>query len=366
MKRVSIAFAALILMFCAPASAQIKPEVKAEDPVLAELAVAKQKYRAVVSEAKKRMIAAFDNEDKTVTADKTLKLADKLKLLEQIALDKTAFQVDGTFPKSPGMKEAVDTFEKQLKEAREICESAFDAAAEKRFLTDRKAAKLVLEEKPEFFRAGGLETELKLKKAKLALESALEAAGAKLSLAFDEQQTKLDESKTPRNNVLIEKLKKEKTAFEADPGFLPDSPAMKPALADYSAAVAAEIKKAEVAYDQAAKEYRELKNTVALKALLEDKTVTLGIFTPGKFEVTSDPGGQVRNVVEIFPNGKLIQIQNITIKGTWSQRGRIIVFTYDDKQWGKVILHIKSADALTGENVHTNGTVFKNSLTRIK
>ncbi len=43
-----------------------------------------------------------------------------------------------------------------------------------------------------------------------------------------------------------------------------------------------------------------------------------------------------------------------------------MVFTDDDKQWGKVVLHVKSADALPGENVHANGTVIKNSLTRIK
>ena len=162
MKTMPIAFAVLIL-FCLPVLAQVKPVVKAEDPVMVELAVAKQKYRNVVSEVKKRMISAFDDEDKTVTADKTLKLADKLKLLEQIALDKTAFQVDGTFPKSPGMKEAVDAFQKQLKEAREICETAFDVAAEKRFVTDRKASQLILQEKPEFFKAGGSETELDLK-----------------------------------------------------------------------------------------------------------------------------------------------------------------------------------------------------------
>ncbi len=365
MKTMPIAFAALIL-FCLPVLAQVKPEVKAEDPVMVELAVAKQKYRDVLSEVKKRMISAFDDEDKTVTADKTLKLADKLKLLEQIVLDKTAFQVDGTFPKSPGMKEAVDAFQKQLKEAREICETAFDVAAEKRFVTDRKASQLILQEKPEFFKAGGSETELDLKKSKLALETALDAFGAKLLLAFDEQQKKLEDSKTPRSNVLIERLKKEKTAFEADPGFLPDSASMKLSVTDYSTTVAAEFKKAEVAYDKAAKEYREMKNTVALKALLKDKIVFLGIFTPGKYEIISDPPLMSKNVVEFFPSGKLLQTHTATLKGIWSQRGRIIVFTYDDKQWGKVVLHIKSADVLSGENVHANGTVFKNTLTRIK
>lgn len=366
MKRVLIAVAAPFLIFSLPVSAQVKPGSQTEDSVMVELGVAKQKYRAALSEAKKRMVAAFDHDDKAVTADTTIKLADKLKLLEQIALDKAAFQMDGTLPNPPGMQEAVEGYQKQLKEAREICENAFDAAAETRFVTDRKAARLILQEKPDFFKAGGSETELDLKRAKLGLESALEAAGAKLSAAFDEQQKKLEDGKTPRNTSLIEKLRKEKTAFEADPGFLPGSASMKVAVSEYSATVAAEFKKAEAAYDKAAKDYRELKNAVALMTLQEDKTVTLGIFTPGKYEIISDPPLVHKNVAEFYPGGKLVQVHHATLKGTWSQRGRTIVIAYDDKQWGKVILRIKSADALTGENVHANGTVFKNSLTRIK
>lgn len=142
---------ALSAMVSSFAFAQDKVEVKV-DPVAAELETAKVSYRASVEAASKKLIKAFENEDKRIATDPKLKAEDKLKRLDQLATEKEAFEIGGTLPKSATLPSAVTTYLDDLKPAQALCEKAFDEAANKYLTTNRAAAKAVLAEKAEFFK----------------------------------------------------------------------------------------------------------------------------------------------------------------------------------------------------------------------
>jgi hypothetical protein len=147
---------ALLAALGASLQAQDKPAGK-DDPVAAELEVAKAKYRAAVEYARNKVLQAFSDEDKRIADDSKLKPDEKIKRLDQLAAERKAFEADGALPTSTALTRAVAAFQAESKPARVACEKAFDAAANKYLATDRDAAKAVLATKAEFFKAAAAE-----------------------------------------------------------------------------------------------------------------------------------------------------------------------------------------------------------------
>ena len=113
-----------------------------------------------------------------------------------------------------------------------------------------------------------------LKKAKVKYESAVEKAGEKLLAAFAEQ-LKLVEGKTElkaeQQIKLLEQLRADRKAFEADSSNLPKSAGLKKAVKEYETALTPARKTCEAAFDKAADAYRNKKEFDAAKVVLDEK-----------------------------------------------------------------------------------------------
>jgi hypothetical protein len=131
--------------------AEDKPK-DVDDPVAAELAKAKQNYQAALKAASEKMGNAFAEQKKKLEDNKKLKVADQIKLLEQLQEEQKAFELDPEkLPKSTRMKFAVMDYQTQVSAARKRCETAFDKAAESyRANKDLTAAKEILAQKGRF------------------------------------------------------------------------------------------------------------------------------------------------------------------------------------------------------------------------
>jgi hypothetical protein len=151
------AFAAALLLTAG--FAQDKPAAKKDDPIAAELSKAKGEFVAALDSAKEKLLAKFAEEEKRLTDTTTLKIDDKVKRLKQLGDEKKAFEDLGKLPKSAGLKVAVSDYQTKVSAAKQKCERAFDAAAEKYGKADKNgkkdlaAAKAVLDEKENFFKS---------------------------------------------------------------------------------------------------------------------------------------------------------------------------------------------------------------------
>lgn len=125
----------------------------ADDPIAAELMKAKKDYQIAVKTANEKLMAAFADQQKKLEDNTELKVAELLKLVEEIQKEKKAFEVDPTsLPKSPRMKVAVSEYQTQIADAKKKCAAAFEKAAEGyRRKRDLATAKAVLAEKDNFF-----------------------------------------------------------------------------------------------------------------------------------------------------------------------------------------------------------------------
>lgn len=125
------------------------------DPVAESLARAKDEYRAATAKAQEKLLTAFAAQQKALEDTKKLKVADQLRLLDQIKAERKAFEANAAFlPASALMKPAVAEYQSKLVAARKKCEAAFDKGAEGyRDQKNLDAAKAVLAQKAEFFAA---------------------------------------------------------------------------------------------------------------------------------------------------------------------------------------------------------------------
>jgi hypothetical protein len=113
-----------------------------------------------------------------------------------------------------------------------------------------------------------------LKKAKVKYESAIEKAGEKLLAALAEQLKQVEgktELKAEQQIKLLEQLRTDRKAFEADSTNLPKSPGLKRAGNEYQTASTTARKTCEAAYDKAADAYRNKKEFEAAKVVLDEK-----------------------------------------------------------------------------------------------
>ena len=113
-----------------------------------------------------------------------------------------------------------------------------------------------------------------LKKAKVKYESAVEKAGEKLLAAFAEQLKQVEgktELKAEQQIKLLEQLRADRKAFEADSSNLPKSAGLKKAVKEYETALTPARKTGEAAFDKAADAYRNKKEFDAAKVVLDEK-----------------------------------------------------------------------------------------------
>lgn len=121
------------------------------DPIAAELTKAKKAYEAELIAARDALLEAFDPVEQKIAENPKLKPADRVRQLEGLMEEKTAFDKEGVLPKSFGLKAAVSDYRTQLSTAQRSCEKAFDDAAAKYLTVNLDQAKIVIAEKAEFF-----------------------------------------------------------------------------------------------------------------------------------------------------------------------------------------------------------------------
>ncbi|MFO0798541.1 MAG: hypothetical protein U0804_13775 [Gemmataceae bacterium] len=143
--------AAGLLFLSAAAVGQPDPA----DPVTQALARAQDEYVAATGKAQEKLLAAFAAQQKALEDTKKLKVADQIRLLDQVKAERKAFEASpAALPASAVMRPALAEYQAKLVAARRKCEAAFDRAAED--YRDRKnldAARAVLARKAEFFAA---------------------------------------------------------------------------------------------------------------------------------------------------------------------------------------------------------------------
>jgi hypothetical protein len=130
----------------AVACAQDKPAL----PIAVELDKAKAEYRGVVDKARDEVLKAFTAEEKKLL-DGRLSIAEKVRQTEQLQAERKAFEADGKVPTSAALKSAAGRYDTAVSQARQTCEKAFDAAAERYLPIDLAKAKAVLAEKTTYF-----------------------------------------------------------------------------------------------------------------------------------------------------------------------------------------------------------------------
>lgn len=153
MVRFQVSLFAAVLVWPSCAHAQDKAKAEGDDPIAMQLRKAKEEYQSTTDKAVEKMLVDFAAERKKVEDSKTIKVEQRLKLLEQLQEEKAAFEADRSkLPSAPGMKLALGEFQKSIERARKKCEMAFDTAAvgyDK--IKDFVSVKQVIEEKKTFF-----------------------------------------------------------------------------------------------------------------------------------------------------------------------------------------------------------------------
>ena len=163
MVRLQIALFAVGVLCLSAATADDKPKpaleakVAADDDIAAALKTAKEDYKSAVEKAGEKLLADFTDRQKKLADDTKLKVDQVIKLVEQVQVEKKAFELDpAKLPKSAGMNVAASDYQTKTAAARKKCEAAFDEAAEAyRGKRDLVIAKAVLAEKKQFFAAAG-------------------------------------------------------------------------------------------------------------------------------------------------------------------------------------------------------------------
>ncbi|MBX9579562.1 MAG: hypothetical protein K2X87_04570 [Gemmataceae bacterium] len=84
MVRLPIALLAAAVVFLSAAANVDKPKPGVDDPVAAELTKAKEDYQAAVMAAGEKLVAAFADQQKKLEDNTKLKVAEQIKLVEQI------------------------------------------------------------------------------------------------------------------------------------------------------------------------------------------------------------------------------------------------------------------------------------------
>ena len=123
------------------------------NPIAVELTKAKEEYQGAVQKARDRLLAAFGQQQKTLEADAKLKVAQLLKLVDQLKAERKAFEADTrSLPQSKLMQVAADDFRRTIASAKAKCIKAYEKAAEdyRAKKKDLDAAKAVLTELDEF------------------------------------------------------------------------------------------------------------------------------------------------------------------------------------------------------------------------
>jgi hypothetical protein len=140
-----------------------KPK-EADDLIASALTKAKEDFQEAVKGAGEKLLTAFTDQQKKLEENTKLKVAEQIKLVEQLQEERKAFEADPSkLPKSPGMKVAVSDYQMKTDAAKKKCEAAFDKAAEGyRGKKDLASAKAVLTEKEQFFKGGLAATDTRL------------------------------------------------------------------------------------------------------------------------------------------------------------------------------------------------------------
>jgi hypothetical protein len=125
------------------------------DTATQALTKAKDDYRAATEKAQEKLLTAFAAQQKALEDTKKLKVADQIRLVDQIRAERKAFEASpAALPTSAVMRPAVVEYQSKLVAARKKCEAAFDKVAEDcRDCKNLDAAKAVLAQKAEFFAA---------------------------------------------------------------------------------------------------------------------------------------------------------------------------------------------------------------------
>ena len=96
-----------------------------------ELKKGSEDYQFTIMQAKERMLAGFEDQEKKLEANTKLKVAEQIKLIEQLQSEKKAFQSDqNKLPKSTSMKQYLNDYQNKISSARKKYELLFDKVAE--------------------------------------------------------------------------------------------------------------------------------------------------------------------------------------------------------------------------------------------
>jgi hypothetical protein len=195
---------------------------------------------------------------------------------------------------------------------------------------------------------------LRLRKAKESYRAIADKANDALLAEFAKQIKKVEEN--TQQNVdaqlkLIEQLQSQKRAFEADNLSLPASSKwMKYAVSDYNAATTTARLRCEKAFDTATVEYRNKKDLVSAKAMLEAKQEFIAENTPFTFEgvwaCRHSGGWSGRRIVS---GDKVIDVAGTLC--TWERKkGQLTITWPDSGTWGeKHDIDFKNPNRLKGK-----------------
>lgn len=131
---------------------------RAEDPIemaRTKLVEAKKLYTETVERAKFDLEAAGAKEIKKLRASTKQSVADQVARIEKIEAQLREFSEYEILPTDAALRNDVDRYRETLKKAKQRCEKAFDALAQ-RYVTakDDSNAKLILAEKESYFQKG--------------------------------------------------------------------------------------------------------------------------------------------------------------------------------------------------------------------
>lgn len=122
------------------------------DPIDAELTKACDEYQVAADTAKNKLLAAMDELKEKTESNRTIKVDQKIKLVESIDRERKIFVSESLKPpRLDKLRGDVNEYKRKITAATAKCADAFDAAAEKYGkIKDLEKAKEVLEEKRRF------------------------------------------------------------------------------------------------------------------------------------------------------------------------------------------------------------------------
>jgi hypothetical protein len=98
------------------------------DPVATELAEARKALESAVAKAKEGLNQAFDQAEKSVREEASLRAEQQLDLLRQHRKERDAFEKNGTLPESPRMKFAGADYKRAVAVAEVQLDKAYEKA----------------------------------------------------------------------------------------------------------------------------------------------------------------------------------------------------------------------------------------------